>query len=141
MVSTSVDRTIRFWNVETGECQCVLQDDVGNTQLIAFSPDGQLLATCNQDLNIKLWNIQEKKFTQILQGHTALIKSIAFSLDSRFLVSSSEDETIKLWDYRNGKCLKTLKPKNPYEEMNIQGVTGLSKSALETLKILGAKAI
>ena len=141
LVSTSVDRTIRFWNVETGECQCVLQDDVGNTQLIAFSPDGQLLATCNQDLNIKLWNIQEKKFTQILQGHTALIKSIAFSLDSRFLVSSSEDETIKLWDYRNGKCLKTLKPKNPYEEMNIQGVTGLSKSALETLKILGAKAI
>ena len=73
-----------------------------------------------------------------LQGHTALINSIVFSPDGQTIASSSEDETIKFWDLTTGICVKTLKPKNPYEGMRIRGVTGLSTSAMEALKKLGA---
>ncbi|AFZ35362.1 WD-40 repeat-containing protein [Stanieria cyanosphaera PCC 7437] len=139
LATTSADQTIRFWNVASGECQRIWRrDEIGNSQLVAFSPNGQIIASCNQDHKIRLWQLNTEKCFKALAGHTALINSIAFSPDGHTLVSSSEDETIKLWDLKSGECLKTLKSKNPYEEMNIQGVTGLSKLAIETLKILGA---
>ncbi len=138
LVSTSSDQTIRIWNINTGECQRILRDDIGHSQLVAFSNDGQILASCRQDHNIRLWQVNTGKCFKILQGHTALINSIAFSSDGHTLASSSEDETIKLWDFQSGTCLKTLRHKNPYEGMNVKGVIGLSKSAIETLKILGA---
>jgi WD40 repeat protein len=138
LVSTSIDQTIRFWDLNTGECQRILQDDIGNTQLIAFSPDGQILASCNQYHEIRLWQVSSGQVIQRLKGHTALINSLAFSPDGRTLASSSEDETIKFWEFNNGNCWQTLKPKNPYEGMNIRGIIGLSKPAIEALKILGA---
>ena len=138
LVSTSADQTIRFWNINTGKCERILQDDVGNTQLVAFSNDGQVLASCRQDHNIRLLEVNTGKCFKILNGHTALINSITFSPDGFTLVSSSEDETIRLWELKSGKCLKILKSQNPYQEMDIKDVIGLTKPAINTLKLLGA---
>ena len=138
LVSTSADRTIRLWNVNTGECQRILQEDMGHSQLVAFSKDGQILATFNGEHNIRLWQVSTGKCFETLRGHTALINSIAFNPDGCTLVSSSEDETIKLWDLKSGECLKTLSSKNPYEEMNLKNITGLTEATINTLKILGA---
>jgi WD40 repeat protein len=138
LVSTSIDQTIRFWQLNTGECQNILREDIGNTQLVAFSLDGQILASCNQDHDIRLWQVSTGKLIRQLQGHTALINSLVFSPDGQTIASSSEDETIKFWDLTTAICVKTLKPKNPYAGMSIRGVTGLSTSAMEALKNLGA---
>jgi len=138
IVSSSADQTIRFWNLDTGKCEIILRDNIGNTHLVAFSNDGQILASCNQDHTIRLRDAISGECIKILQGHTALINSIAFSPDNSTLVSSSEDETIKLWDLENAQCIKTLRSENPYEKMNIENIMGLTKPALETLKILGA---
>ena len=135
LVSSSADQTIRFWDIKTGKCQKIWKNNIGNTQIVSFSNNGQILASCNQDHTIRLW---QEEYFQTLKGHTALINSIAFNPDGCTLVSSSEDETIKLWDLKTGECIKTLKSQNPYEEMNIENVVGLTKPALETLKILGA---
>lgn len=43
-----------------------------------------------------------------------------------------------LWDTSTGNCIRTLRPKRPYEDMNITGVTGLTESKKATLKALGA---
>jgi WD40 repeat protein len=138
LASTSVDQTIRFWDLETGECQTIMQEDLGHSQLICFSRDGQILASCNAKHNIKLWNANNGKYLKSLEGHQALVNSIAFNPDSSTLISSSEDETIKIWDLESGECIQTLKAKNPYEKMDINGITGLTKPTIETLKILGA---
>lgn len=138
LFSTSADQTIRFWNINTGECQNILRDDMGHSQVVAISNDGQALASYDLEHNIRLWKINIIKCFQTLSDHKALINSIAFSPDGHILASSSEDETIKLWDFNQGKCKKTLKPQNPYEGMNVKGVTGLSQPAIEALKSLGA---
>ena len=140
LVSSSVDRTIRIWNKDTGECLKVLKEDIGHSQLVAFNNDGQIIASCNGEHNIRLWQVGTGKCLKLLCGHTALINSIAFSPDGQTLVSSSEDETIRLWDLESGECVQTLKPKNPYQEMNVKGIKGLSQSTIETLKILGANS-
>ena len=136
LASTSADQTIRLWDVNSGECLRTLRDDMGHSQVVAFSPDGQTLASYDLNHNIRLW--ETNGCMRTLHGHKALINSIVFSLDGNTLASSSEDKTIKLWNLRNNQCLKTLKPKNPYEEMNVSGVNELSQTTIEALEVLGA---
>ena len=138
LASTSSDRTIKIWNIETAKCITTIKENVGYSQLVVFSVDGQILASFNGEHQIRLWQVSTGKCIKILQGHSALINSIAFSPDGLTLISSSEDETIKIWDLKTGRCLKSLRAKNPYEGMDIRDVSSLTKSTIETLKILGA---
>jgi WD40 repeat protein len=89
---------------------------------IAFSPDGQLLATGNANCEIHLWRVSDcpsRSFSEdsakgdhqrllTLQGHTGWIRKVAFSPDGQTLVSSSEDGTIKLWNLPSGEYQSTL---------------------------------
>jgi len=138
LATTSPDQNIKLWNLDTGECLKSITEGIGYSPVVAFSPDGLMIASCDGEHKIKLWQLSTGKCLMNLFGHTALITSVVFEYDHHTLISSSEDETIKLWDIETGKCLKTLRAKNPYEGMNVSNTLGLTESAVETLKYLGA---
>src|SRR5215510_4755445 len=75
---------------------------------IAWSPDGQALASGSFDRTIKLWDTQAGELRQTLEGHTLNIHSVAWSPNGRLLASGSWDKTIKLWDTSTGKVRRTL---------------------------------
>ncbi len=81
---------------------------------VAFSPNGQLLASGSWDNTIKLWDVKTGKMRQTLQGHTDLVLSIAFSPNGLLLASGSADNTIKLWEVSSGNVLKTLREKESW---------------------------
>ncbi|HBL10934.1 MAG TPA: hypothetical protein DD379_05920, partial [Cyanobacteria bacterium UBA11162] len=74
---------------------------------VAFSPDGQLMASVSDDNTIKLWK-RDGILVKTLTGHTDEVKGVAFSFDGRMIASGSRDQTVKLWT-REGKLLATLK--------------------------------
>ncbi|KAJ5611660.1 hypothetical protein N7528_008765 [Penicillium herquei] len=78
-------------------------------QSIAFSPDGQIIASGSDDKTIKLWDAKTGKELQILQGHSGRVQSVAFSPDGRVLASGSDDRTIKFWDATTCQELQILK--------------------------------
>lgn len=77
---------------------------------IAFSPEGNLMATAGWDKTIKLWS-RDGELLQTLKGHKDAVHSVAFSPNGDLIASGSRDGTIKLWS-RNGKLIQTLKGHN-----------------------------
>ncbi|MEB3827642.1 WD40 repeat domain-containing protein [Phormidium sp. CCY1219] len=64
---------------------------------IAFSPDGNTLAsgTCHRE--VKLWHPIESKLLCTLSGHESWVRSVTFSPDAKALASAGFDNTIKIW--------------------------------------------
>ncbi len=85
---------------------------------VAFSPDGQLLATGDTNREVRVWRVVDGKNLLTCEGHTNWIWSVAFSPDGKTLASGSDDKTIKLWDMQTGQCLQTLQ-EVPYQVWSI----------------------
>lgn len=82
---------------------------------IAFSPDGQFLATGDNNNLVCLWQISDGQPRLILKGHTSRVWSVAFSPDGTTLASGSEDQGgIRLWDVATGDSLAILQPTRPH---------------------------
>jgi WD40 repeat protein len=75
---------------------------------VAFSNDGQLLATADINCEVRLWQIPEGKQLLTCKGHTSWVTAVTFSPIPPILASSSGDRTLKLWDANTGQCLKTF---------------------------------
>jgi WD40 repeat protein len=72
----------------------------GHTEAVvglAFSPNGELLASGSDDSTAKIWHLSDGALQQTLAQHTDDVMSVAFSGDGKWLASSSEDKTIRLW--------------------------------------------
>ncbi|MBE9071761.1 WD40 repeat domain-containing protein [Microcystis sp. LEGE 08355] len=109
LVSGSDDKTIKLWNVETGQEIRTLKGHNGPVYSVNFSPDGKTLVSGSDDKTIKLWNVEKPQEIHTLKGHDDRVRSVNFSHDGKTLVSGSDDKTIKLWNVKTGQEIHTLK--------------------------------
>jgi len=70
---------------------------------LAFSPDGQQIATAGSNGTIRLWNRSGQLLAQV-NGHQGAANSLAFSPDGRQIASAGSDGMIRLWN-RSGQLL------------------------------------
>jgi len=80
---------------------------------MAFSPDGQTLATAGYDRVIHLWDVSPgarlaKTPRLTLKDHSDAIYGLSFHPDGKLLASAGADRAVKVWDVVTGKRLYTL---------------------------------
>ena len=71
---------------------------------VAWSRDGQTIATAGFDGTVRLWNAASRKQIKSLEGHTKLVLAVAFSPDGTQVVSGSLDKTARIWSYSVEWC-------------------------------------
>ena len=57
IVSGSEDKTIRVWNVDTGECILTLKGHTDYVKSVAFNHDGTKIVSGSDDKTIRVWNV------------------------------------------------------------------------------------
>jgi len=68
LASGSWDKTIKLWNVKTGECIRTLNGHDGMVYSVSFDREG-LLASGSWDNTIKLWNVKTGECIRTLNEH------------------------------------------------------------------------
>ncbi|KAJ2725981.1 Cytosolic iron-sulfur protein assembly protein [Coemansia sp. Benny D115] len=105
LATASFDGTTAIWEEEDGvsgqhECVATLEGHENEAKCVAWSPSGQLVATCGRDKSVWIWESNgEGDFDciSVLMEHTQDVKMVLWHPVEDILVSFSYDDTIKVW--------------------------------------------
>jgi WD40 repeat protein/transcriptional regulator with XRE-family HTH domain len=76
-------------------------------QQIAYSPDGQYLASAEADGGARIWSVASGQELSRL-AHDDSVDAVAWSPDGRYLATGSDDRTSRVWDARTGREMARL---------------------------------
>jgi WD40 repeat protein len=96
---------INLIDAATGEIVSRLAGHDAGINALAFSPDGQTLATAGGDRTIKFWNVNDGSERATLNEGIGCVRSISFSPDGNWLAYAGNDFTIKVWNVSRAQAL------------------------------------
>jgi WD40 repeat protein len=91
---------VRIWDVATGQPESEFQDQKGVVLSLAYSPDGQSIASSsiNPDNSFVVWDVKTSKVIKRVLGHKSQLHRLRFSPDGKLLAAGETDGVVKIWD-------------------------------------------
>jgi WD40 repeat protein len=97
-----IDNNFIFWNTSTWEITRTFR--TGGVVDMAFSPDGQYIASTPDRFAIRLWQMKDSLLKyQLPTSFTGAVNCLAFSPDAATLATGHYDGAIRLWDVAKGE--------------------------------------
>lgn len=106
-VSGADDRTLRLWDIETGEELRVMSGHGKEVRAVLALPDGRVVSAA-ADKTLRVWDAQRGVCLSVLKGHDGKLSTLALLPDGR-VASGSFDHTVRIWDIDSGQCQQVLR--------------------------------
>jgi len=81
----------------------------GSRCAVAFSPDGDTLASWGADDTFRFWNVGAWDCFKTIEARQGGINGACFDLHGQFLASAGENGTVKLWQLPDARPHRTLR--------------------------------
>ncbi|KAI0989145.1 hypothetical protein GJ496_002945 [Pomphorhynchus laevis] len=104
IASGSTDRTVRIWNVDTGNCLHILYGHSSTVRCIVVKND--VVVSGSRDGTLRRWSINQGCCIKLYIGHTAAIRCVCIAND--FIISGAYDCTVRVWAIQDGRCIYLL---------------------------------
>jgi WD40 repeat protein len=122
IASGGEDKTVRIWSVSTFPSM-VLHGHKGQSNTVAFSPDGRWLVSGGIDKTVRVWKTTDGKEVRTLSDHKDDVYIVAISPDGHLIVSAGgrmgtepgmSDTSIRLWNLDSGELLHKIEESHAY---------------------------
>ncbi|KAA3656289.1 MAG: hypothetical protein DWQ04_31550 [Chloroflexi bacterium] len=100
LATTSLDRTVKIWDVATGQNLLALGEHKSVVTSVSFNQDGTILATGSLNGFIILWNVETGGLINVLGSSNVAVHSVSFHTDGIRLVAGYDDGTVRVWNRR-----------------------------------------
>jgi WD40 repeat protein/serine/threonine protein kinase len=95
------------WDLQTGEEIFAYDQHNAPVDRVAFSPDGQYLASAGA--MVRVWNLATRK--ELLALHPpSMVLAVAFSPDGQLLATGNDDHTVRVWSTARRTLPLLVKP-------------------------------
>lgn len=99
---------IHIWDALTGQHDQIEEHHTRNVQSVAWSADGQYLASAGSDSTVQIWDIKSQN--QIQSWSTAdTVWEVSWSPDGAFLAAAINDGTVNVWNTKSGRSAFTYR--------------------------------
>ena len=135
LVSAAYEGKVQWWNDALAAPSSVrtVAAHKGQVRSLAFSRDGQYVATAGNDKLVRIWRATDGVLLKVLAGHTSHVYNLAFHPNGKHLVSGELMGILKQWEVETWQFVrdydaKALTKYDPTFKADCGGIRGLDFS-------------
>ncbi|KAF8836008.1 WD40 repeat-like protein [Paxillus ammoniavirescens] len=106
IVTCSWDKTVRIWNVETGEQEGTTMEHEGWVEGLAVTRDGKRVLSGGEDKRIRVWDVETHELIEEWENDTGVIWCIAVSPDDQLAATGNGRGNIVVREMKESRRIR-----------------------------------
>lgn len=102
------DRTIKIWDLASGNLRLTLTGHISTVRGLAVSPRHPYLFSCGEDKMVKCWDLETNKVIRHYHGHLSGVYTLDLHPTLDVLVTGGRDGVARVWDMRTRSNVHVL---------------------------------
>jgi WD40 repeat protein/tetratricopeptide (TPR) repeat protein len=116
LATAATDKSVRIWDVQTGELLEVLEGHREGVNAVSFLADGRQLLTRSEDGTVRIWALVADNEIRPPQRFQEKIIGAFVQGDAVWLVVMEDDNTVTVWDYTHNVLIASLKGHTAHQD-------------------------